>query len=40
MGARPKFDGDAAFLVDQALRNGVAPAPKSGRADDFSWPPS
>ena len=40
MGARPKFDGDAAFLVDQALRNGVAPAPKPGRADDFSWPPS
>jgi hypothetical protein len=40
MGARPRFDGDAAFLVDQALRNGVAPIPRPGRADDFSWPPS
>jgi hypothetical protein len=40
LGARPRFDGDAAFLVDQALRNGVAPIPRPGRADDFSWPPS
>ena len=40
IGVRPRFDGDAAYVVDQALRNGVAPSPKPGRADDFTWPRS
>lgn len=36
---RPRLDGDA-FLVDRALREGIAPPPKPGRADDFKWPRS
>jgi hypothetical protein len=37
--ARPKLDGDAAAIAERALRDGVAPAPRPGRADDFTWPP-
>ncbi|HEX8165784.1 MAG TPA: DUF459 domain-containing protein [Beijerinckiaceae bacterium] len=36
---RPRLDGDA-YLVDRAFREGLAPPPKPGRADDFKWPPS
>jgi hypothetical protein len=35
----PKLEGDAAQTVERALRQGVPPPPKPGRADDFSWPP-
>lgn len=39
MGARPKLDGEAGPIAERALRDGVAPEPKPGRADDFTWPP-
>jgi hypothetical protein len=35
----PRLDGDA-YLVDRAFREGLAPPPKPGRADDFKWPRS
>jgi len=34
----PKFTGDHAYPVQRALRNGVAPSARPGRADDFRWP--
>ena len=36
----PKLDGDASYATEKALRDGVSPAPKPGRADDFRWPRS
>lgn len=36
----PKLDGDASQATEKALRDGVPPAPKPGRADDFRWPRS
>jgi hypothetical protein len=39
MSSRPKLDGDAAPIAERALRDGVPPDPKPGRADDFTWPP-
>ena len=36
---RPKLEGDGPAIADRALREGVPPAPKPGRADDFTWPP-
>ncbi|HEY8565552.1 MAG TPA: SGNH family hydrolase [Beijerinckiaceae bacterium] len=38
--ARPKLDADTSLIVDRALRDGLPPAPKPGRADDFKWPRS
>lgn len=37
---RPRMDGDAAYLADRAMREGVPPPPRPGRADDFKWPRS
>jgi hypothetical protein len=37
---RPRLDGDGAYNVQKTLREGVAPAPRPGRADDFRWPRS
>jgi hypothetical protein len=37
---RPKLEGDAAHTVQKALREGVAPSPRPGRADDYRWPRS
>jgi hypothetical protein len=36
--APPRLDPDTAVVVEKTLRNGVPPAPRSGRADDFTWP--
>jgi len=36
----PRLDGDKAYPVQRALRDGVAPIPQPGRADDFRWPRS
>jgi hypothetical protein len=36
----PKLTGDHAYPVQRALRTGVAPSSRPGRADDFRWPPS
>lgn len=36
----PKLSGDHAYPVQRALRNGIAPSARPGRADDFRWPPS
>jgi hypothetical protein len=36
--APPKLTGDHAYTVQRALRVGVAPAARPGRADDFRWP--
>lgn len=36
--APPRLDPDTAHVVGRALRDGVPPAPKPGRADDFAWP--
>ncbi|MCG7394404.1 DUF459 domain-containing protein [Microvirga sp. ACRRW] len=36
----PKLTGDSAYPVQRALRNGVAPSSRPGRADDFRWPRS
>lgn len=38
MGERPRLEGDAGFTLERALRDGVAPTPRPGRADDFRWP--
>lgn len=35
---RPKFSGDSASSAQRALRDGIAPPPRPGRADDFRWP--
>jgi uncharacterized protein len=37
---RPRLDGDAAYTLQKTLREGVAPNPRAGRADDFRWPRS
>ncbi|GEO13389.1 DUF459 domain-containing protein [Microvirga aerophila] len=34
----PKMTGDHAYPVQRALRAGVPPSVKPGRADDFRWP--
>jgi len=36
----PKLSGDHAYPVQRALRNGIAPGFRPGRADDFRWPKS
>jgi hypothetical protein len=36
--AAPKLNGDQSYTARRALRNGVAPPSRPGRADDFSWP--
>ena len=36
--APPKLTGDNAQTVQRALRVGVAPSSRPGRADDFRWP--
>lgn len=36
--APPKLSGDNAYTVQRALRVGIAPASRPGRADDFRWP--
>jgi hypothetical protein len=36
----PRLEGAAASTAQKALRDGVAPAPRPGRADDFRWPKS
>jgi hypothetical protein len=33
-----RLEPETAHVVERTLRDGVAPPPKSGRADDFSWP--
>ena len=40
MTVRPKLDGEAAYTIQKALREGVSPSPRPGRADDFRWPRS
>ena len=37
---RPRLEGESAHAVERAYREGVAPGPKPGRADDFKWPRS
>ncbi len=37
---QPRLDGDAAYTTQRALRDGVPPPPRPGRADDFKWPRS
>ncbi|WP_262273040.1 MULTISPECIES: SGNH/GDSL hydrolase family protein [Microvirga] len=36
--APPKLTGDSAYTVQRALRVGIAPGSRPGRADDFRWP--
>ncbi len=36
----PKLTGDSAYTVRRALRTGIAPSARPGRADDFRWPRS
>jgi hypothetical protein len=36
--APPKLTGDNAHTVQRALRVGIAPSSRPGRADDFRWP--
>ncbi|MEZ0172146.1 DUF459 domain-containing protein [Microvirga sp. TS319] len=36
----PKLSGDQAYPVRRALRTGIAPGSRPGRADDFRWPKS
>ncbi|MGF9757207.1 SGNH family hydrolase [Microvirga sp. 0TCS3.31] len=36
--APPKLTGDNAYTVQRALRVGIAPSSRPGRADDFRWP--
>lgn len=36
----PKLNGDHAYPVRRALRTGIAPSARPGRADDFRWPKS
>jgi hypothetical protein len=38
--APPKLSGDQAYPVQRALRTGVPPSSRPGRADDFRWPRS
>jgi hypothetical protein len=38
LSAPPKLSGDHAYPVQRALRVGVAPGSRPGRADDFRWP--
>jgi hypothetical protein len=38
LSAAPKLSGDHAYPVQRALRTGVAPGSRPGRADDFRWP--
>jgi hypothetical protein len=35
--APPKLTGDNAYTVQRALRVGIAPSSRPGRADDFRW---
>jgi hypothetical protein len=35
---RPRLDSDVVYPIRKALREGVAPSPRDGRADDFRWP--
>jgi uncharacterized protein len=37
---RPKLNSDSTYTLQKALREGVTPRPRPGRADDFSWPRS
>jgi hypothetical protein len=34
----PRPNPDTAHVIERALRDGLPPAPKPGRADDFAWP--
>jgi hypothetical protein len=36
--APPKLTGDHAYSAQRALRVGIAPSSRPGRADDFRWP--
>jgi len=36
--APPKLAGDHAYSVQRAMRAGIAPNSRPGRADDFRWP--
>jgi hypothetical protein len=36
--APPKLAGDNAYMAQRALRVGIAPGSRPGRADDFRWP--
>ncbi len=36
--APPKLSGDHAYSVQRALRTGLPPSSRPGRADDFRWP--
>jgi hypothetical protein len=36
----PRLDGAPAAAVQKTFRDGVAPPPRPGRADDFRWPKS
>lgn len=36
--APPKLTGDHVYPVQRALRAGIAPSSRPGRADDFRWP--
>ncbi len=36
----PKLNGDHVYPVQRALRTGIAPSSRPGRADDFRWPRS
>ena len=36
---RPALDGDTGALNRRALEQGIPPAPRPGRADDFRWTP-
>ena len=36
----PKLNGDHAYPVQRALRTGIPPSSRPGRADDFRWPRS
>ncbi len=40
MSGRPPLDAGSRIIVDRTLREGVAPPPLAGRADDFHWPRS
>ncbi len=40
MSGTPKLTGDNAYPVQRALRGGIAPSSRPGRADDFRWPRS
>ncbi|MCB8822417.1 SGNH/GDSL hydrolase family protein [Microvirga rosea] len=37
--SKPKLSGDQVYPIQRALRDGVAPSARPGRADDFRWPP-